>query len=55
MYEILFFISFQAETQICDLLKKGGVMAIFGPQDGGIAEHIKSITDMVELPFIDTR
>ena len=30
-------------------------MAIFGPQDDYIAEHIKSITDMIEVPFIDTR
>ena len=36
-------------------LKKGNVMAIFGPQDDYIAEHIKSITDMIEVPFIDTR
>lgn len=40
---------------VCNHLSKGNVMAIFGPQDDYIAEHIKSITDMVEVPFIDTR
>ena len=47
--------SFQAERQVCASLNKGNVMAIFGPQDDYIAEHIKSITDMIEVPFIDTR
>ena len=54
-YSISFFTSFQAEKMVCIALKKGNVMAIFGPQDGYIAEHIKSITDMIEVPFIDTR
>jgi len=40
---------------VCGALQKGNVMAIFGPQDDYIAEHIKSITDMIEIPFIDTR
>ena len=30
-------------------------MAIFGPQSDSSAEHIKSITDDKEIPFIDTR
>jgi hypothetical protein len=50
-----FFSSFQAEKKVCISLKKGNVMAIFGPQDDYVAEHIKSITDMIEVPFIDTR
>jgi len=54
-YSILFCASFQAEQMVCISLKKGNVMAIFGPQDGYVAEHIKSITDMIEVPFIDTR
>ena len=40
---------------VCNSIKKGNVMGIFGPQDSYIAEHIKSITDMIEVPFIDTR
>ena len=51
----LFVNSYFAETMVCNHLSKGNVMAIFGPQDDYIAEHIKSITDMVEVPFIDTR
>ena len=51
----LFYSSFQAEKMVCGALQKGNVMAIFGPQDDYIAEHIKSITDMIEIPFIDTR
>ena len=47
--------SYFAETMVCSHLSKGNVMGIFGPQDDYIAEHIKSITDMVEVPFIDTR
>ena len=31
------------------------MVGIFGPQTDSIAEHVKSITDMVEIPFIDTR
>ena len=50
-----FYSSFQAEKMVCGALQKGNVMAIFGPQDDYIAEHIKSITDMIEIPFIDTR
>jgi hypothetical protein len=30
-------------------------MAILGPQSDASAEHIKSITDAKEIPFIDTR
>ena len=51
----VFYSSFQAEKMVCGALQKGNVMAIFGPQDDYIAEHIKSITDMIEIPFIDTR
>ena len=29
--------------------------AIFGPQTPASAEHIRSITDVAEIPFIDTR
>ena len=29
--------------------------AIFGPQNMASAEHIRSITDVAEVPFIDTR
>lgn len=46
--------SLRAEFEVCNLLPKG-VMAIFGPQDDTVAEHMKTITDMVEIPFIDTR
>ena len=47
--------SFMAEKQVCKMLREGSVVAIFGPHTDAIAEHIKSITDMVEIPFIDTR
>ena len=29
--------------------------AIFGPQNSASADHIRSITDVAEIPFIDTR
>ena len=29
--------------------------AIFGPQTLSSAEHIRSITDVAEVPFIDTK
>ena len=32
-----------------------GVAAIFGPQSTASADHIRSISDAVEIPFIDTR
>ena len=41
--------------QVCNQLRQGQVVGIFGPQTDSIAEHVKSITDMVEIPFIDTR
>ena len=47
--------SYAAEEAVCNLLLKGNVMAIFGPQSDSSAEHIKSITDSKEIPFIDTR
>ena len=47
--------SYSAEEAVCNLLLKGNVMAIFGPQSDSSAEHIKSITDSKEIPFIDTR
>ena len=47
--------SFMAEKQVCKMLREGSVVAIFGPHTDAIAEHIKSITDMVEIPFVDTR
>ena len=50
-----FYFSFAAEREVCKLLRKGNVMAIFGPQSEASSEHIKSITDAKEIPFIDTR
>ena len=46
--------SFAAERETCRLLQQG-VAAIFGPQSHASADHIKSIIDSVEIPFIDTR
>ena len=34
---------------------KLGVAAIFGPQSAASADHIRSMLDSVEIPFIDTR
>ena len=34
---------------------KVGVAAIFGPQSAASADHIRSMLDSVEIPFIDTR
>ena len=34
---------------------KLGVAAIFGPQSPASADHIRSMLDSVEIPFIDTR
>ena len=52
---IMIYFSYAAEEAVCNLLLKGNVMAIFGPQSDSSAEHIKSITDSKEIPFIDTR
>ena len=49
-----FYFSVTAERETCNLLQKG-VAAIFGPQTPASAEHIRSITDVAEIPFIDTR
>ncbi|XP_059097644.1 glutamate receptor ionotropic, kainate 2-like isoform X2 [Tigriopus californicus] len=46
--------SFIAEMETCKLLPQG-VAAIFGPQSQASADHIRSIVDSVEIPFIDTR
>ena len=46
--------SFAAEKETCGILQRG-VAAIFGPQSHASADHIRSITDSVEIPFIDTR
>ncbi len=40
--------SFTAERETCALLQKG-VAAIFGPQNEASAQHIRSITDVVEV------
>jgi hypothetical protein len=32
-----------------------GVVAIFGPASKFSSEHIRSITDSMEIPFIETR
>lgn len=46
--------TFQAERKVCQLLEKG-VVAIFGPRSKASSEHIKHITDSVEIPYIETR
>ena len=46
--------TFQAEKKTCYLLQKG-VVAIFGPRSKSSSEHIKHITDSVEIPYIETR
>ena len=51
---IFILFSVMAEMETCNLLDKG-VAAIFGPQTLASAEHIRSITDVAEVPFIDTR
>ena len=63
--------SYMAERKTCYLLGKGGfvyesfvpkqiisekgVVAIFGPLSKPSSEHIKSITDSMEIPYIETR
>ena len=44
----------QAERRTCELLQKG-VVAIFGPLSKPSSEHIRSITDSMEIPYIETR
>ena len=46
--------TFEAERKTCYLLEKG-VVAIFGPRSKASSEHIKYITDSVEIPYIETR
>jgi len=46
--------TFTAERKTCHLLEKG-VVAIFGPASKFSSEHIRSITDSMEIPFIETR
>merc|ERR1712128_302144 len=46
--------TFTAERKTCHLLEKG-VVAIFGPLSKFSSEHIRSITDSMEIPFIETR
>ena len=49
-----FSFSYHAERETCTLVRRG-VAAIFGPQSSASADHIRSISDSVEIPFIDTR
>ena len=37
------------------LAPEKGVVAIFGPTSKFSSEHIRSITDSMEIPFIETR
>jgi len=46
--------TFAAEQKTCMLLEKSTV-AIFGPRSRANSEHIRSITDSVEVPYIETR
>jgi len=46
--------TFNAERKTCYLLEKG-VVAIFGPLSKSSSEHIRSITDSMEIPYIETR
>lgn len=46
--------TFEAERKTCYLLEKG-VVAIFGPRSYASSEHIRSITDSLEIPYIETR
>merc|ERR1712128_228427 len=46
--------TYQAERKTCYLLEKG-VVAIFGPISKPSSEHIKYITDSMEIPYIETR
>ena len=40
---------------IIPLTSEKGVVAIFGPTSKFSSEHIRSITDSMEIPFIETR
>ena len=46
--------TFSAERKTCHLLEKG-VVAILGPLSKYSSEHIRSITDSMEIPYIETR
>merc|ERR1712106_935257 len=46
--------SFIAEKATCQVLSKG-VVAVLGPQSKDNSDHIKSICDNSEIPFIETR
>merc|ERR1719354_1055343 len=46
--------TFAAEQKTCMLPEKSTV-AIFGPRSRANSEHIRSITDSVEVPYIETR
>ncbi|KAK2579603.1 hypothetical protein KPH14_010896 [Odynerus spinipes] len=46
--------AFDVTTKVCELVG-AGVAAIFGPQDKVIAEHVQSICDTIEMPYIAAR
>jgi len=46
--------TYSAQRKTCLLLQKG-VVAIFGPLSKSSSEHIRSITDSMEIPYIETR
>jgi len=46
--------TYTAEQRTCSILEKGTV-AIFGPRSKPNSEHIRSITDSMEIPYIETR
>jgi len=44
----------QISITVCHLLR-GGVAAIFGPQNAQTASHVQSICDTMEIPHLETR
>ena len=45
----------EQETSIITVLAEKGVVALFGPRSKSASEHMRSIADQFEIPFIETR
>ena len=46
--------TFSAERKVCHQLERG-VIAILGPLSMSSSEHVRMITDSMEIPYIETR
>ncbi|XP_011691569.1 PREDICTED: glutamate receptor ionotropic, kainate 2-like, partial [Wasmannia auropunctata] len=45
---------FEVSSKVCELLDLG-IVGVFGPQEKVVAEHVQSLCDAIEVPYISVR